>query len=41
MAENLARIVIMGIGGGGNNCIKRMIDCGLKGIEFYVVNTDL
>ncbi|HPP87419.1 MAG TPA: cell division protein FtsZ [bacterium] len=41
MAENLARIVIMGIGGGGNNCIKRMIDCGLKGIEFYAVNTDL
>ena len=34
-------IKVVGIGGGGNNAVNRMIDEGVKGVEFYVVNTDL
>ncbi|MCL2120678.1 MAG: cell division protein FtsZ [Clostridiales bacterium] len=30
----------MGVGGGGGNAIKRMIACGLKGVEFVALNTD-
>ena len=39
--ENLrARIKVIGVGGAGGNAVKRMIDAGLAGIEFYAVNTD-
>ena len=36
----LARIKVIGVGGGGNNAIERMIDDGLKGVEFIAANTD-
>jgi cell division protein FtsZ len=36
----LALIKVVGIGGGGVNAINRMIDAGLKGVEFIGVNTD-
>ncbi|MEI2827491.1 MAG: hypothetical protein V9F04_14655 [Dermatophilaceae bacterium] len=36
----LAVIKVVGIGGGGVNAINRMIDKGLKGVEFIAINTD-
>ncbi len=36
----LAVIKVVGVGGGGVNAINRMIDAGLKGVEFVAVNTD-
>ena len=36
----LAVIKVVGIGGGGVNALNRMIDAGLKGVEFIAVNTD-
>ena len=36
----LALIKVVGVGGGGCNAINRMIDAGLKGVEFIAVNTD-
>ena len=40
-AQNyIAVIKVVGIGGGGVNAINRMIDAGLKGVEFIAVNTD-
>src|SRR3954447_15781497 len=36
----LAVIKVVGIGGGGVNTVNRMIDVGLKGVEFIAVNTD-
>lgn len=38
--DDLAKIKVIGIGGGGNNAVERMIDNEVKGIEFSVVNTD-
>ena len=35
-----ARIKVIGVGGAGGNAVKRMIEAGLTGIEFYAVNTD-
>jgi cell division protein FtsZ len=40
-ARNDARIKVIGVGGGGNNAVNRMIDSGMEGIEFIVANTDL
>lgn len=39
--DPVARIVVLGIGGAGNNAINRMIDDGVKGVEFVGVNTDI
>ena len=36
----LAVIKVIGVGGGGVNAVNRMIDAGLKGVEFIAVNTD-
>ena len=39
--ENLrAKIKVIGVGGAGGNAVKRMIEAGITGIEFYAVNTD-
>ena len=38
--EGFAKIKVIGVGGGGNNAVNRMIECGLRGIEFIAVNTD-
>ena len=36
----LAVIKVVGVGGGGTNAVNRMVDAGLKGVEFLAVNTD-
>src|SRR5688572_28810828 len=36
-----AKIKVIGVGGGGGNAVNRMIQAGIKGIEFLVANTDL
>ena len=38
--SNFAKIKVVGIGGGGSNAINRMIESGLKGVEFIAMNTD-
>lgn len=38
--KEFANIKVIGVGGGGNNAINRMIEAGLKGVEFIAVNTD-
>jgi len=38
--ETLANIKVIGVGGGGNNAVNRMISAGLKGVEFIAVNCD-
>lgn len=38
--EQGAQIKVVGCGGGGNNAVNRMIDSGLKGVEFISINTD-
>jgi cell division protein FtsZ len=39
-SESFARIMVVGIGGGGSNAVNRMIEEGMAGIEFAAVNTD-
>ena len=36
-----ARIKVIGVGGGGGNAVNRMIEAGIKGVEFIVANTDV
>jgi cell division protein FtsZ len=38
--DGAARIVVLGIGGGGSNAVNRMIQSGVRGIEFVAINTD-
>ena len=37
---SLAVIKVVGVGGGGVNAVNRMIESGLKGVEFIAINTD-
>ena len=39
-AKPINVIKVIGVGGGGNNAVNRMIDAGVKGTEFVVINTD-
>ena len=39
--DQIAKIKVVGVGGGGCNAVNRMIDEGVRGVEFIVVNTDL
>lgn len=39
--DQLAKIKVIGVGGGGNNAVNRMIESGVKGVDFIVANTDL
>jgi len=39
--ESVVNIKIIGVGGGGNNAVNRMVDNNIKGVEFVAVNTDL
>jgi len=39
-SESFARIMVIGIGGGGSNAVNRMIEEGMAGIEFAAINTD-
>ncbi len=38
--DQVARIKVIGVGGGGNNAVNRMIEGGVQGVEFIAVNTD-
>jgi cell division protein FtsZ len=38
--NQLAKIKVIGVGGGGNNAVNRMIEDGVEGVEFIAVNTD-
>ncbi|HRI56827.1 MAG TPA: cell division protein FtsZ, partial [Anaerolineae bacterium] len=38
--DNFAKIRVVGVGGGGSNAVNRMIEAGIQGVEFIVVNTD-
>ena len=38
--DQFAKIKVIGVGGGGNNAVNRMISLGLEGVEFIAVNTD-
>ena len=40
ITDGAATIKVIGVGGAGNNAVDRMIRCGIKGVEFIVVNTD-
>ncbi len=40
LSEAFARIKVVGVGGGGCNAVNRMIEEGVRGIEFITVNTD-
>lgn len=39
--DQIAKIKVIGIGGGGGNAVNRMIETGVKGVDFIVANTDL
>lgn len=39
--DQIAKIKVIGVGGGGMNAVNRMIESGVKGVEFIVANTDL
>lgn len=40
-AIEVAKIKVVGVGGGGNNAVNRMIEDGVQGVEFIIANTDL
>lgn len=40
MLDGTATIKVIGIGGAGNNAVNRMVESGIKGVEFIAVNTD-
>jgi cell division protein FtsZ len=40
LESNLAKIKVIGVGGGGGNAVNNMIDSGLSGVKFIVANTD-
>ena len=35
-----ANLKVIGVGGGGSNAVNRMVEAGLKGVEFIAINTD-
>lgn len=39
--ETFAKIKVIGVGGGGGSVVNRMVDAGVKGVEFIAVNTDV
>ena len=41
LTNNYASIKVVGCGGGGGNAVNRMVQAGLKGVEFIAVNTDM
>ena len=40
MLDGAATIKVIGVGGAGNNAVNRMVEAGIKGVEFIAVNTD-
>ena len=39
-AESVVSIKVVGVGGGGNNVVNRMVNYGVQGVDFVAVNTD-
>ena len=39
--SEIAKIKVIGVGGGGNNAVNRMIEANISGVEFIAVNTEL
>lgn len=39
-SDSSAKIIVIGVGGGGNNAVNRMIEEGIMGVEFVCINTD-
>ena len=39
-SESSAKIIVIGVGGAGNNAVNRMIDENIGGVEFIGINTD-
>ena len=39
-AESSAKIIVVGVGGAGNNAVNRMVEEAIAGVEFIGVNTD-
>ena len=39
-SDNLAVIKVVGVGGGGTNAVNRMVEAGIRGVEFIAINTD-
>ena len=39
--EQVEKIKVIGVGGGGNNAVNRMVEEGVRGVEFFVANTDV
>ena len=37
---NVTRIKVIGVGGGGNNVVNRMVRSGVSGVDFVAINTD-
>ena len=37
---SIANIIVIGVGGGGGNAVNRMIECGIRGVEYVAINTD-
>ena len=40
MLDGTATIKVIGVGGAGTNAVNRMVDSGIKGVDFIAVNTD-
>ena len=41
VSNTTAVIKVIGVGGGGSNAVNRMIEAGIKGVEFIAMNTDV
>lgn len=41
VVETFAKIKVIGVGGSGGSAVNRMIECGIRGVEFIAVNTDV
>ena len=39
-ASDFAQIKVVGVGGGGNNAVNRMVEKGMQSVEFIAINTD-
>ena len=40
LSDQKAKIVVVGVGGGGGNALNRMIEDGMSSVEFIAINTD-
>ena len=38
--QDVVQIKVVGVGGGGGNAVNRMVDAGVRGVDFVAVNTD-